>query len=56
MTHPTVEKAVLAHDNLVLRKTMMKRHKNVVVWDSLHKKIKKTVFVRDSVRLTTAKL
>ena len=22
------------HDNLVLRKTMMERHKNLVVWDS----------------------
>jgi len=30
----TVEKAVRAHDNLVLRKTMMERNKNVVVWDS----------------------
>jgi hypothetical protein len=34
LTHPTVEKVVRAHDNLVLRKTMMVRNKNVVVWDS----------------------
>jgi hypothetical protein len=29
-----VEKDVRAHDNLVLRKTMMERNKNVVAWDS----------------------
>ena len=34
LAQPTVEKAVRAHDNLVLRKTMMERNKNVVVWDS----------------------
>ena len=34
LTQPTVEKAVRAHDNLVLRKDMMERNKNVVVWDS----------------------
>jgi hypothetical protein len=34
LTQPTVEKAVRAHDNLVLRKTMMERNKDVVVWDS----------------------
>jgi hypothetical protein len=34
LTQPTVEKAVRAHGNLVLRKTMMERNKDVVVWDS----------------------
>ena len=34
LAQPTVEKAVRAHDNLVLRKTMMERNKNVVAWDS----------------------
>ena len=34
MAQPTVEKAVRAHDNLVLKKAMMERNKNVVVWDS----------------------
>jgi hypothetical protein len=29
-----VEKAVRAHVNLVLRKAMMERNKNVVAWDS----------------------
>ncbi len=29
-----MEKAVRTHDNLVMRKTMMERHKNVVVCDS----------------------
>jgi hypothetical protein len=29
-----VEKAIRVHDNLVLRKTMMERNKNVVSWDS----------------------
>jgi hypothetical protein len=29
-----VEKAVRTHVNLVLRKTMMERNKNVVSWDS----------------------
>jgi hypothetical protein len=29
-----VEKAVRAHGNLVLRKAMMQRNKNVVAWDS----------------------
>ena len=31
---PTVEKSVRDHGNLVLRKTMMERNKNVVVWVS----------------------
>ena len=34
LAQPTVEKAVRAHDNLVLRKAMMERNKNVVDWDS----------------------
>jgi hypothetical protein len=34
LAQPSVEKAVRAHGNLVLRKTMMERHKNVVAWDS----------------------
>ncbi len=34
IAHPTVEKAVRAHGNLVLRKTIMERNKNVVSWDS----------------------
>ena len=34
LTQPTVEKAVRAHGNLVLRKVMMERNKNVVTWDS----------------------
>ena len=34
LTQPTVEKAVCVHVNLVLRKVMMERNKNVVVWDS----------------------
>ena len=34
LAQPTVEKAVRAHGNLVLRKDMMERNKNVVVWDS----------------------
>jgi hypothetical protein len=34
LTQPILEKVVRAHDNLVLRKTMMERNKNVVVWDS----------------------
>ena len=34
LAQPTVGKAVRAHDNLVLRKTMMARNKNVVAWDS----------------------
>ena len=29
-----MEKAVRAHGNLVLRKAMMERNKNVVAWDS----------------------
>ena len=33
-TQPTVEKAVRARGNLVLRKTMMERNKDVVAWDS----------------------
>ena len=31
---PTVENTVRVHGNLVLRKNMMERHKNVVTWDS----------------------
>ncbi len=34
LAQQTVERAVRAHGNLVLRKTMMKRNKNVVSWDS----------------------
>jgi hypothetical protein len=34
LTQPTAEKTVRVHDNLVLRKTMMERNKNVVSWDS----------------------
>jgi hypothetical protein len=34
LTQPTVEKDFRSHNNLVLRKTMMERNKNVVVWDS----------------------
>ena len=34
LAQPTVGKAVRAHVNLVLRKTMMQRNKNVVAWDS----------------------
>ena len=34
LAQPTVEKAVRDHGNLVLRKAMMERNKNVVVWDS----------------------
>jgi hypothetical protein len=34
LAQPTVEKADRVHVNLVLRKTMMERNKNVVVWDS----------------------
>ena len=34
MVQPTLEKAVRAHGNLVLRKTMMERNKDVVDWDS----------------------
>ena len=34
LAQPTVEKAVRAHGNLVLRKAMMERNKNVVTWDS----------------------
>jgi hypothetical protein len=34
LAQPTVEKAVRAHGNLVLRKAMMQRNKNVVAWDS----------------------
>ena len=34
LTQPTVEKIVRVHDNLVLRKVMMERNKDVVVWDS----------------------
>ncbi len=34
LTQPTVEKVVRVHDNLVLRKTMTERNKNVVTWDS----------------------
>ncbi len=34
LSQPTVQKAVRAHGNLVLRKTMMERNKNVVTWDS----------------------
>jgi hypothetical protein len=34
LSQTTVEKAVRVYDNLVLRKTMMERNKNVVVWDS----------------------
>ena len=34
LTQPTVEKDVRVHDNLVLRKPMIERHKNVVEWDS----------------------
>ena len=34
LTQPTVEKAVRVHGNLVLRKVMMERNKNVVDWDS----------------------
>ncbi len=33
LAQPTVEKAVRGHGNLVLRKTMMERNKNVVAWD-----------------------
>jgi hypothetical protein len=29
-----VEKSVRTHDNLVLRKVMMEKNKNVVSWDS----------------------
>jgi hypothetical protein len=34
LAKPTVEETVCSHDNLVLKKTMMERNKNVVVWDS----------------------
>jgi hypothetical protein len=34
LVQPTVEKTVRAHGNLVLRKSMMERNKNVVAWDS----------------------
>ena len=34
LAQPTVEKVVRTHGNLVLRKTMMERNKNLVVWDS----------------------
>jgi hypothetical protein len=34
LAQPTVEKAVRAHGNLVLRKTMMERNKDVVAWVS----------------------
>ena len=34
LAQPTVENAVRAHGNLVLRKDMMQRNKNVVSWDS----------------------
>ena len=34
LAQPTVEKAVRVHGNLVLRKDMMERHKNVVAWNS----------------------
>jgi hypothetical protein len=34
LAQPTVEKTVRAHVNLVLRKTMMERNKDVVSWDS----------------------
>ena len=34
IAHPTVKKAVRAHGNLVLKKTIMERNKNVVSWDS----------------------
>ena len=34
LAQPTVEKVVRAHGNLVLRKAMMQRNKNVVTWDS----------------------
>jgi hypothetical protein len=34
LTQPILEKVVRTHDSLVLRKTMMERNKNVVVWDS----------------------
>ena len=34
LTQPTVEKSVPTDGNLVLRKTMMERHKNVVTSDS----------------------
>ena len=34
LSQPTVEKTVRVHDNLVLRKTMMERNKDVVTWDS----------------------
>ena len=32
LAQPTVEKTVRAHGNLVLRKAMMERNKNVVAW------------------------
>jgi hypothetical protein len=34
LAQPTVEKSVRVRDNLVLRKTMMERNKDVVPWDS----------------------
>ncbi len=34
LAQPTVEKSVRDHGNLVLRKVMMERNKNVVAWDS----------------------
>jgi hypothetical protein len=34
LAQPTVEETVRTHDNLVLRKTMMERNKDVVTWDS----------------------
>jgi hypothetical protein len=34
LAQPTVEKTVRVHGNLTLRKTMMERNKNVVLWDS----------------------
>jgi hypothetical protein len=37
LAQPTVEKAVRAHDNLVLRKTMMERNKNTVRLQSLNR-------------------
>ena len=34
LVQPTEEKNVSEQDNLVLRKTMMERNKNLVTWDS----------------------
>ncbi len=34
LSQPTVENTVRTHDNLVLRKTMMGRNKDVSSWDS----------------------